>query len=56
MSLTCSAHVHAVLVRDALGTGGEGSGQAMRLRCALMRLSLPVDLLAAQLLHIPLSQ
>jgi hypothetical protein len=44
-----------VLVRDALASGGDGAEPGMRLRCALMRLSLPVDLLATQLLQLHLS-
>ena len=46
--------MHAVLVRDALASGDDPAEQAMRLRCALMRLSLPVDLLATQLLQLHL--
>ena len=46
--------VAAVLVRDALGSGGREGERCMRLRCALMRLSLPVELLAAQLLQLHL--
>ena len=41
------------IVDDALGRG-QGAGAHVRLRCALMRLSLPVELLAAQLLQLPL--
>ncbi len=43
----------AGVVRDALGGPG-GSEEHVRMRCALMRLSLPVELLAAQLLRLPL--
>lgn len=32
----------------------QGPDEYLRLRCALMRLSLPVELLAAQLLQLPL--
>lgn len=43
----------AGVVRDALGVSG-GVEEHVRMRCALMRLSLPVELLAAQLLRLPL--
>ena len=43
------------IVEDALGRG-QGAGEHVRLRCALMRLSLPVELLAAQLLQLPLHE
>ena len=46
--------MRAGLVRDALGSGAHEGERRMRLRCALMRLSLPVQLLAAQLLQTPL--
>ena len=48
-----AARAAQALVADALGTG-QGRGEHVRLRCALMRLSLPVELLAAQLLQLPL--
>lgn len=41
------------LVKDVLGRG-QGPDEYVRLRCALMRLSLPVELLSAQLLRLPL--
>ena len=40
--------VSNLLARD------QGPDEYLRLRCALMRLSLPVELLAAQLLRLPL--
>jgi hypothetical protein len=47
-------HLHAGLAHDVLGEGSQV--EALRLRCALMRLSLPIDLLAAQLLQLPLGE
>lgn len=44
--------VHAGLVQDALGERTR-TDDPLRLQCALMRLSLPIDLLAAQLLQLP---
>ncbi len=41
----------AGLVQDALGDGS-CSDEPLRLRCALMRLSLPIELLATQLLQL----
>ena len=40
-------------VKDIFGRD-QGLDEYVRLRCALMRLSLPVELLAAQLLQLPL--
>ena len=48
-----AAKAAQAIVEDALGRGQDG-GEHVRLRCALMRLSLPVELLAAQLLQLPL--
>lgn len=47
-------HVCAGLVRDVLGGRDDKEEEHLRLRCALMRLSLPIDLLATQLLQLPL--
>ena len=40
---------------DCAGRDDQGD-EYVRLRCALMRLSLPVELLAAQLLRLPLQE
>ncbi len=50
-----AAKAAQAIVEDALGRG-QGAGEHVRLRCALMRLSLPVELLAAQLLQLPLHE
>ena len=42
----------AGLVREVLG--GRGEEKQLRLRCALMRLCLPIDVLATKLLQLPL--
>ena len=42
-------------VKDIIGRD-QGFDEYVRLRCALMRLSLPVELLAAQLLQLPLQE
>ncbi len=40
----------------ACASRDERGNEYVRLRCALMRLSLPVELLAAQLLRLPLQE